>query len=108
MLYHDAGRLVEFLINWKSDKPDFFSRVLDLSIAMVEQGFWEINDAHLTEAWLSDLVSIGYEIPAIKPVPRPCRNTMGIETELNFKEKPSSYLRAGKELKNVLPLLNKS
>ena len=108
MLYHDAERLVEFLIEWKSEKPDFFSRVLDLSIAMVEQGFWEINDANLTEAWLTDLVSIGYKIPAIKPVPKPCRNTMGLETELNFKEKPSAYLRAGKELKSVLPLPNKS
>ena len=39
VLYHDAGRLVEFLINWKSDKPEFFSRALDLNIAMVEQGF---------------------------------------------------------------------
>ena len=104
MLYHDAGRLVEFLINWKSEKPDFFSRVLDLSIAMVEQGFWEINDAILTEAWLTDLVSIGYKIPEVNPVPRPCRNTAGIETELNVKEKPSAYLRAGKELKNLLPM----
>ena len=103
MLYHDAERLVEFLIEWKSEKPDFFSRVLDLSIAMVEQGFWEINDANLTEAWLTDLVSIGYKIPAIKPVP----NTMGLETELKFKEKPSAYLRAGKQL-NILPLPNKS
>ena len=74
---------------------------------MVEQGFWEINDAILTEAWLIDLVSIGYKIPAIKPVPGPCRNTMGVETELNFQEKPSAYLRAGKELQN-LPMPKKS
>ena len=104
MLYHDAGRLVEFLINWKSDKPDFFSRVLDLSVAMVEQGFWEIDDAILTEAWLTDLVSIGYEMPAVKPVPKPCRNlATGAMTKLQPREKSSAYLRAGKELKDVVP-----
>ena len=95
MLYHDAGRLVEFLISWKSEKKDFFGRVLDLSVAMVEQGFWEMNDAILTEAWLTDLVSTGYEIPDVKPVPRPCRNTLGVETELHPKEKSSAYLRRG-------------
>jgi len=105
MLYHDAGRLVEFLINWKSDKPDFFSRVLDLSIAMVHNGFWEMKDAMLTEAWLTDLVSVGYEMPAVKTEPQAClRNTVGGETNLHFKEKPSSYLRAGKELKIVVPV----
>ncbi|KAL9950727.1 hypothetical protein ACROYT_G043275 [Oculina patagonica] len=98
MLYHDAGRLVEFLVNWKSGKPDFFSRVLDLSVAMVEKGFWEINEAILTEAWLTDLVSIGYEMPAVKPVQRPCRNTLGIETELRSKEKSSAYLRADRSI----------
>ena len=105
MLYHDAGRLVEFLINWKSDKPDFFSRVLDLSIAMAQNGFWEMKDAMLTEAWLTDLVSVGYKMPAVKTEPKPClRNTVGGETNLHYKEMPSSYLRAGKELKQVVPV----
>ncbi|XP_078374528.1 uncharacterized protein LOC144658081 [Oculina patagonica] len=102
MLYHDSGRLVEFLINWKSDKPDFFSRVLDLSVAMVHQGFWEINDAILTEAWLTDLISIGYEMPAIDPAPKSCTNTIGGEIEIVSEEKPSSYLRAGSELKHLV------
>ncbi|KAJ7379593.1 hypothetical protein OS493_013988 [Desmophyllum pertusum] len=105
MLYHDSGRLVEFLINWKSEKPDFFSRVLDLSVAMVEHGFWEMKDAMLTEAWLADLVSIGYKMPAINTEPRSCmKNTQGGDTVLYFKEKPSAYLRAGKELKIVVPI----
>ena len=95
VLYHDAGRLVEFLINWKSDKPDFFSRALDLSIAMVEQGFWQLNDAMLTEAWLADLISVGYEMPAINTALQSCINVLGGEVELLPQEKPSSYLRAG-------------
>ena len=101
MLYHDAGRLVEFLINWKSDKPDFFSRALDLGMAMAEQGFWQLNDAMLTEAWLADLVSVGYEMPAINTAPQSCINVLGQEVELLPEEKPSSYLRAGSKLKNL-------
>ena len=101
MLYHDAGRLVEFLINWKSDKPDFFSRALDLSIAMVEQGFWQLNDAMLTEAWLADLVSVGYEMPAINTAPQSCINVLGGEVELLPEETPCTYLRAGSKLKNL-------
>ena len=103
MLYHDAGRLVEFLVKWKSDKNNFFSRVLDLSTAMVQEGFWEMKDAMLTEAWLTDLIRVGYEMPSIPTEPKAClRHTVGGETVLYFKEKPSSYLRAGKELKYIL------
>ena len=103
LLYHDSGRLVDFLDNWKSEKPDFFSRVLDLSVAMVHQGFWEINDAIITEAWLTDLVSIGYEMPAINAAPKSCTNTIDEEVEILPEEKSSSYLRAGSELKHLVP-----
>nr|XP_058967256.1 uncharacterized protein LOC131793794 [Pocillopora verrucosa] len=101
MFYHNAGRFVEFLIKWKSDKRDFFSRVLDLSIAMVREGFWEIKDAMLTKAWLEDLVSVGYQMPALNPAHQSCEKTIGAETELRTKEKPSSYLRAGSKLQNL-------
>ena len=101
MFYHNAGRFVEFLVKWKSDKRDFFSRVLDLSIAMVREGFWEIKDAMLTKAWLEDLVSVGYQMPALNPAHQSCEKTIGAETELRTKEKPSSYLRAGSKLQNL-------
>ncbi|CAH3141878.1 unnamed protein product [Porites evermanni] len=102
MVYYESGRLIEFLNKWKSDKPDFFSRVLNLSVALAENGFWGINDALLTKAWLTDLVSIGYEMPNIKTALRPCIKVISEEIELHSKEKPSSYLRAGEELKNIL------
>lgn len=101
MLYHDGGRFVEFLVKWKSDKKEFFDRVLDLSIAMVREGFWEIKDVMLTKAWLEDLVSVGYQMPAVSPAPKSCKKTMGEETELRTKEKPSSYLRSGSRLQNL-------
>lgn len=102
MVYYESGRLIEFLNKWKSDKRDFFSRVLDLSVALAENGFWGINDALLTKAWLTDLVSIGYEMPSIKKASKPCTKVISEAIDLHSKEKPSSYLRAGAELKNIL------
>ena len=103
-LYQDSGRLVEFLMNWKSDKKEFFSRVLDLSVAMAEEGFWGVGDVLLTEAWLKDLISLGYEQPTISPVVPPCKTPTEKEFEIFPNEQPSSYLGAGSKLK----LLTKS
>ncbi|XP_044178096.1 probable glycosyltransferase STELLO1 [Acropora millepora] len=100
-LYHDATRLVKFLVEWKPKKDDFLSRALELSVEMAQQGFYGMHDATLTQAWLEDLVSIGYEIPSINPFPNPCRKVAGEVTELHPREYPSSYLRAGKKLKNL-------
>lgn len=102
LLYYEAPRMIKFLKDWKSDKPDFFSRALDLSIAFAQQGFYGWNDAMLTEAWLTDLVSIGYKMPDIDPLPLTCRKVVGDEKELHTKEQPSSYLRAGKNLKSLV------
>lgn len=100
-LYHESGKLVEFLIQWKSDKKDFFSRVLDLSVAMVDAKLWGIEDAVLTEAWLKDLISVGYKQPQVSKILRPCNEVIGKEIEMTPKEQPSSYLTAGSELKMV-------
>ena len=59
-------------------------------------------DAKLTQAWLEDLVSVGYEIPSINPVPNPCRKVVSEATEFHPKEYSSSYLCVGKELKNLI------
>ena len=96
-----SSDFVEFLINWRSDKPDFFGRVLDLGVEMNENDFWEWHDVILTEAWLEDLISVGYEMPAVQPISKPCKKFVGKETVLQPKEKPSSFLRAGKELRTI-------
>ena len=96
-----SSRFVEFLINWRSDKPNFFGRVLDLAVEMYKNDFWEWHDVIVTEAWLEDLVSIGYEMPLVQPISKPCKTFVGEETILQPNEKPSSFLRAGKELQTI-------
>lgn len=92
---------MKFLIKWRSNKKDFFSRVQDLSRAMVDEKFWDEGDARLTEAWLSDLISVGYKQPRLKAQVRPCKNVQEKSKKILPKEQPSSYLRAGDQLKKL-------
>eukprot|EP00897_Mesotaenium_endlicherianum_P007133 jgi/Mesen1/6448/ME000033S05735 len=63
--YLSARALVDFLLAWRSSKPRFFDRVLELSKAMAARGFWSQSEVELTAAWLSDLISVGYAPPAL-------------------------------------------
>ncbi|XP_001627412.2 probable glycosyltransferase STELLO1 [Nematostella vectensis] len=99
-LYHKSGKLVKFLTDWKSEKDHFFSRILDLSIAMAEAEFWGTEDALLTEAWLHDLISVGYEPPRLKPTVQRCSEEEPVKLEP--KHQASSYLGIGSKLVDIL------
>uniref|UniRef100_A0A287PAD6 Uncharacterized protein n=1 Tax=Hordeum vulgare subsp. vulgare TaxID=112509 RepID=A0A287PAD6_HORVV len=64
-IHVNVGRLINFLMGWRSTKPTLFERILDLSYAMAEEGFrWE-KDLHFMVAWLQDLVVVGYRQPRL-------------------------------------------
>lgn len=67
-LHVNVGRLIRFLISWRSEKHRLFEKILDLSYAMAEEGFWGENDVKYTAAWLQDLLSVGYQQPSIFPI----------------------------------------
>lgn len=67
-LHVNVGRLITFLLSWRSAKPTVFERILDLSYAMANEGFWAAKDVQLTAAWLQDLLSVGYQQPQMKSV----------------------------------------
>jgi hypothetical protein len=52
-------------MSWNSSATTFFERVYQLSKDMVTHGFWKENDALLTMAFLQDLISVGYQPPAL-------------------------------------------
>ncbi|XP_051117581.1 probable glycosyltransferase STELLO1 isoform X2 [Andrographis paniculata] len=62
-LHVNVGRLIKFLIAWRSKKEQLFDRILDLSYSMEEEGFWNENDVKFTASWLEDLISVGYLAP---------------------------------------------
>ncbi|PKA66945.1 hypothetical protein AXF42_Ash003602 [Apostasia shenzhenica] len=67
-LHVNVGRLIEFLVSWRSNKANFFDRILDLSLAMAIEGFWTQKDVELTAAWLQDLLAVGYRQSNMMPL----------------------------------------
>lgn len=64
-LHVNVNRLIKFLISWRSNKHTLFERILHLSYAMAEEGFWSEEDVKLTAAWLQDLLATGYQQPRL-------------------------------------------
>lgn len=64
-LHVNVGRLVKFLISWRSSKPTLFEKILHLSHSMAEEGFWTAQDVMFTAAWLQDLLAVGYLQPRL-------------------------------------------
>ncbi|PKA54359.1 hypothetical protein AXF42_Ash000192 [Apostasia shenzhenica] len=64
-LHVNVGRVIDFLVSWRSNKPTLFERILHLSYVMAEEGFWSEHDVRLTAAWLQDLLAIGYQEPRL-------------------------------------------
>ncbi|OIV92308.1 hypothetical protein TanjilG_10518 [Lupinus angustifolius] len=64
-LHVNVSRLIKYLVSWRSSKHGLFEKVLDLSYAMAEEGFWTETDMKLTAAWLQDLIAVGYKQPRL-------------------------------------------
>ncbi|CAL0317072.1 unnamed protein product [Lupinus luteus] len=64
-LHVNVGRLIKYLVSWRSNKHNLFEKILELSYAMAEEGFWTKKDVELTAAWLQDLLAVGYQQPRL-------------------------------------------
>ncbi|KAJ4970029.1 hypothetical protein NE237_003128 [Protea cynaroides] len=64
-LHVNVGRLIKFLVSWRSSKHRFFDKILQLSYAMAEEGFWTELDVKFTAAWLQDLMALRYQQPRL-------------------------------------------
>lgn len=62
-LFSKAGELVKFLFQWKPQSSRFAGRLEELVIALYERGFLGEKDVLLQQAWLKDLINIGYILP---------------------------------------------
>lgn len=64
-LHVNVGRLIKFLVSWRSDKHGMLEKILELSSALAEEGFWSERDVKFTAAWLQDLISVEYQQPRL-------------------------------------------
>ena len=61
-MYFLTDRLLEFLTSWSCPQHlSSFACVENLSSDMVTEGFWGKEDAEITQIWLRDLMSAGYQ-----------------------------------------------
>ncbi|XP_047330348.1 probable glycosyltransferase STELLO1 [Impatiens glandulifera] len=64
-LHVNVGRLIKFLLEWRSKELRLFEKILELSYAMAEEGFWTDKDVKFTAAWLQDLLAVRYRQPRL-------------------------------------------
>ncbi|GMJ02334.1 STELLO1 [Hibiscus trionum] len=64
-LHLNVGRLIKFLVSWRSNNHRLFEKILELSYAMAEEGFWTEQELKFTAAWLQDLLAVGYQQPRL-------------------------------------------
>ena len=74
-MYFQTDRLLSFLTSWSCPEHlSFFACVERLSVDMASEGFWGKKDAEITQIWLKDLLSVGYQEPKrLFSTSRPCR-----------------------------------
>lgn len=65
-LYLKTPALLSFLSHWSSDAPTLVERLEQLWAAFYERGFVESGDLLLAQAWIRDLIAVGYEFPDLR------------------------------------------
>ncbi|KAH6784868.1 transmembrane protein [Perilla frutescens var. hirtella] len=94
-LHVNVGRLVKFLIDWRSEKETLFEKIIELSYSMEQEGFWNENDVKFTVSWLEDLIAVGYQHPGLMEVEMHRRDTnTGVADRKEFvpRKLPSVHL----------------
>ncbi|KAA8515652.1 hypothetical protein F0562_018737 [Nyssa sinensis] len=67
-LHVNVGRLIKFLVSWKSRKQSLFEKIMELSYSMTDEGFWTGRDLKFAAAWLQDLLAVGYQQPRLMAI----------------------------------------
>jgi len=65
-LYLKSTAMVSFLSAWSSDAPTLVERLEQLWAALYSRGFVELDDLLLAQAWIRDLLAVGYKFPELK------------------------------------------
>lgn len=65
-LYLKSTAIVGFLSRWASDAPTLVERLEQLWAALYARGFVEEGDLRLAQAWIRDLLALGYEFPDLQ------------------------------------------
>lgn len=62
-LYYKTTAMIQVLSSWKSDAPTLVERIEQLWVELYRRGFVEESDLLLAQAWIKDLLALGYQFP---------------------------------------------
>jgi len=65
-LYLKSTAMVAFLARWQTDAPTLVERIEQLWAALYSRGFVEHGDLLLAQAWIRDLLALGYQFPDLQ------------------------------------------
>lgn len=65
-LYLKTAALVEFLSDWRSVAPTLVERIEQLWVELYRRNFVDKKDLQLAQAWIKDLLALGYEFPDLQ------------------------------------------
>jgi len=65
-LYLKSTSMIAFLSKWVSDAPTLVERLEQLWAALYSRGFVELDDLLLAQAWIRDLLAVGYQFPDLQ------------------------------------------
>ena len=65
-LYQQSGALVDALLAWRPEARTVPGRLEELYVFMYEIGIVELDDVALVQAWIADLLHIGYKFPEVR------------------------------------------
>ncbi|MDZ4152651.1 STELLO glycosyltransferase family protein, partial [Methylicorpusculum sp.] len=64
-LYLKGGALAIMLKDWCTHSAVFANRIHELTAHMAAQNFWGAKEIELVDAWIEDLIDVGYQFPEI-------------------------------------------
>lgn len=65
-LYLKAGSLIQCLLNWKCEAPNFSERIESLTRELVAHNYLKKEEIALVQAWIRDLTKLGYQFPHVQ------------------------------------------
>lgn len=75
-LYLKTSAMLNFLSEWRSNASTLVERIEQLWVELFQRGFVEEADYRLAQAWISDLLSLGYDFPRIpENTPEVCEDS---------------------------------
>ena len=64
-LYQQSGALVDALLAWRPTSPSLAGRLEELYVLMYEMNIVGLEDLQLAQAWIGDLIDLGYRFPPL-------------------------------------------